>query len=206
MAGPAVTASDKAKKFLADCFNAAALPADAVWHHRRGKRGARIEQRRQDRTHVNKHQSREGDGRGVSGLLPPSCWHLGKNRAGRRETERGKYSVWEKRRVKGRKSDARKKRRRRRRIRRGAQKIRTGARARSRAGELVVGTYNVRTLVFKSTNSIGHAEVILKTCKDAGCDIIGLQEVRRNGQSAFTAACFAQEQTEESTKRRGTTG
>ena len=138
---------------------------------------------------MSKHQSREGDGRGVSGLLPPSRWHLGKNRAGRRETERrAKYSVWEKRRVEGRKSDARKKRRRRRRIRRAAQKIRTAARARSRAGELVVGTYNARTLAFKGTNGIGHAEVILKTCEDAGCDIIGLQEVKRNGQGAFTAA------------------
>ena len=89
-----------------------------------------------------------------------------------RETERGKYSVWEKRRVEGRKSDARKKRRRRR-IRKAAQKIRTGARARSRAGELVVGTYNVRTLAFKGTNGIGHA-VILQTCEDADFDIIEL--------------------------------
>ena len=134
MAGSAVTASDKAKKFLADFFYAAALPADAVSHHHLGKRGARIEQRRKGQTHVGKHQSRGGDGRGVSGLLPPSRWHLGKNWDGRRETENGKYSVWEKRRVEGRKSDARKKRRRRRRFRRAAQKIRTGARARSRAG------------------------------------------------------------------------
>ena len=179
MAGPAVTSSNKAKKFLAEFSNAAALPADAVSHHRRGKHGARIEQRREDRTHVSKHQSREGDRRGVSGLLP-SRWHLGKNRAGRRETERGKYPVWEKRRVEWRKSEARKKRRRRRRIRRAAHKIRTDATARSRAGELVVGTYNVRTLVFKGTNGIRHAEVIMKTCEDAGCDVIGLQEVRRN--------------------------
>ena len=93
-------------------------------------------------------------------------------------------------RVERRESDARKQRRRRRRIRRAAQEIRTGARARSRAGQLVVGTYNVRTLDFKGTNGIGHAEVILKTCEDAGCDIIGLQEVRRNGQSAFTVAGF----------------
>ena len=32
--------------------------------------------------------------------------------------------------------------------------------------------------------------MILKTCDDAGCDIIGLQEVRRNGQIAFTAAGY----------------
>ena len=209
MAGPGVTASEKAKKVVADFFNAAALPADAVSHHRRGKHGARIEQRRDDRTHVSKHQSREGDGRGVSELLAASRWHLGRNRAGRRETEKGKYSIWEKRRVEWKKSEAGKKGRCRR-IRRAAHKFRTDARARSRAGELVVGTYNVRTLAFKGTNGIGHAEVILNTCEDAGFDAIGLQEVRRNGQSAFWAAGYlvvcAQEQTEESTKRRETTG
>ena len=77
------------KKVSRGFFNAAAVPADAVSHRRRGKRGARIEQRREDRTHVSKHQSREGDGCGVSGLLPPSRWHLGKNRAGRRERRGG---------------------------------------------------------------------------------------------------------------------
>ena len=101
MAGPAVSSSDKAKKIVAEFFNAAALPADAVSHHRRGKHGVRIEQRREDRTHVSKQQSREGDGRGVSGLLPPSRWHLGKNRDGPRKmkniclvkTERGKGEI-----------------------------------------------------------------------------------------------------------------
>ena len=97
-----------------------------------------------------------------------------------------KEILCEKRRVEGRKSDARKKRRGRRRFRRAAQKICTGARARSRAEEVVMGTYNVRTLVFKGTNGIGNAKVIVKTCEDAGCDIIGLQEVRRDEQSAFT--------------------
>ena len=92
--------------------------------------------------------------------------------------------------MEGRKSDARKKRRRRRRFRRADQKIRTGARARSRAEELVVGSYNVRTLAFKGTNGLGHAKVILKTCEDAGYDIIGLQKVRRDGQSAFRAAGY----------------
>ena len=92
MAGQAVTASDKAKKFVAEVFNAAGLPADAMSRYHRGKRGARIEQRREDRTQVSKHQNREGDRRGVSGLLPPSRWHLGKYRAGRREIGRGKYS------------------------------------------------------------------------------------------------------------------
>ena len=145
MAGPAVTASDKARNFLAELFYAAALPGGAVSHHHRGKHGARIEQRREDRSHVSKHQSREGDERGMAGRLPPSRWHVGNNRAGRKETERGKYSVWEKRRMEERKSEARKKKRRRRRSRRASHKIRTDARATSRAGEFVAGTYNVRT-------------------------------------------------------------
>ena len=37
--------------------------------------------------------------------------------------------------------------------------------ARSRAGELVVGTFNVRTLAFNRRNGIGHSEVILKVCQ-----------------------------------------
>ena len=49
-----------------------------------------------------------------------------------------------------------------------------------------MGTYNVRTLAFKRTNGIGHAAVILTTCEDAGYEIIGLHEVRRIRQSAFT--------------------
>ena len=53
-----------------------------------------------------------------------------------------------------------------------------------------MGTFNVRTLAFKGTNGIGRAEVILKTCEDAGCGVIGLQEMRRDGQSAFTAAGY----------------
>ena len=51
----------------------------------------------------------------------------------------------------------------------------TYARARCRAGELVVGTFNVRTLAFKGAYGIGHAQVILKTCEDAGCDVMGLK-------------------------------
>ena len=88
-----MAASDKAKKILADYFYTAALPADAVSHHRRGKHGARIEQRGENQTYVDNHHRREGHGRGISELLPLSRWHLGKNRAVRRETERGKYSV-----------------------------------------------------------------------------------------------------------------
>ena len=70
MTGPAVTASDKAKKFLADFFDAAALPADAVSHHRCGKRGVRIEQRREDRTHVSSTKVEKGMGVGCRDCCP----------------------------------------------------------------------------------------------------------------------------------------
>ena len=37
-----------------------------------------------------------------------------------------------------------------------------------------MGTFNVRTLAFKGTNIIGHAKVVMKTCENAGCNVIGL--------------------------------
>ena len=96
----------------------------------------------------------------------------------------------EKRRVEGRRSVARKNRKRHRRLRRAAQKVRTGAIARSRAGGPVVGMYNVHALAFKVANGIGHAKMIRKAYKDPGCDIIELQEVRRDEPSAFTVAGY----------------
>ena len=53
-----------------------------------------------------------------------------------------------------------------------------------------MGTFNVRTLAFKGTNGMGHAEVIPKTCEDVGCDVIGLQEVSRDEQSDTMAAGY----------------
>ena len=55
---------------------------------------------------------------------------------------------------------------------------------------LVVGTFNVRMFDFNSKNGIGHNEVILKVCQEVGCDVIGLQETRCDGQSTFTAAGY----------------
>ena len=124
------------------------------------------------------------------GLLPPARWNLGKNRDGQRRMERRKHTtVCEKRRTVQKKYAARKKRRHRR-NRRAARELRVEAKARSRAGELVVGTFNVRTLAFNGKNGIGHSEVILKVCQELGCDVIGLQETRRDGQSTFTAAGY----------------
>ena len=57
-------------------------------------------------------------------------------------------------------------------------------------GELVEGTFDVRILAFMGTSGLGHAEVVLKSCEDTGFNVIGLQEARRDGQSAFTAAVY----------------
>ena len=92
------------------------------------------------------------------GLLPPARWNLGTNRAGQKNTERKKPTAWEKRRVEEKQYTARKKRRQGRRGRREARKLRSCAKARFRAGELVVGTFNVRTLAFNGKNGIGHSE------------------------------------------------
>ena len=62
--------------------------------------------------------------------------------------------------------------------RRASRKLRVEAKARSRAGELA---FNVRTLAFNGKNGIGYSEVILKVCQKLGCDVIGVQETRRDG-------------------------
>ena len=98
-----------------------------------------------------------------------------------------KYSVLEKRRVEETKYEAGKKRKRMR-DRRAARKPGANARARSRAGEVVVGTFNVSTLVVNSTGGRGHAEVIPKICEDVVCGAIGLPEVRRDGRRVFMEA------------------
>ena len=64
------------------------------------------------------------------------------------------------------------------------------ARARSRTGELNVATWNVRSLSLTGRRGAGHAEVLFQKCKVLGCDVIGLQETRRTGQTEFAAAGY----------------
>ena len=71
-----------------------------------------------------------------------------------------------------------------------ARKLRVEAKARSRAEELVVGTVNVRTLTGNGKNGIGYSEVILKVWQELGCNVIGFQETKRDGQSTFTTAGY----------------
>lgn len=63
-------------------------------------------------------------------------------------------------------------------------------RAKARASERVVGTFNAPILAYKGTNGIGHNLVFLAgVCSDivkTGCDVMGLQETRRRGQGAVS--------------------
>ena len=53
-----------------------------------------------------------------------------------------------------------------------------------------MATWNVRTLAAKGKNGPGYAEALLLRPRIAGCEIVGLQEVRRGGQGSFGAAGF----------------
>lgn len=56
--------------------------------------------------------------------------------------------------------------------------------------EVVMATWDVRTLAVKGKNGMGHAETLLLRAQTLGCDIIGLPEVRRGEQGSFkTAGC-----------------
>ena len=73
---------------------------------------------------------------------------------------------------------------------RNAKTSQNVARARSRTGELNVATWNVCSLSLTGRRGAGHAEVLLQKCKVLDCDVIGLQETRRPGQTEFAAAGY----------------
>ena len=75
---------------------------------------------------------------------------------------------------------ARKKRRRGRTGRRAARRRASNDRDRARTRELIIATHNVRTM----------AAEILGVYQKMDCDIIGLQETRRSGQSALLQAGY----------------
>ena len=94
------------------------------------------------------------------GLLPQARWNLRNTRDGQRRMERRKLTtVWERRTTVQRKCAARNKRRRHRRDRRPDRKLRVEAKDRSRAGEIVVGTFKFRTLAFNGKNGLDHSGV-----------------------------------------------
>ena len=85
---------------------------------------------------------------------------------------------------------ARKKRQRGRTRRRAARRQASNDRDRARRRELVVDIHNVRTMAVDRKHGVGKATDALDVYQEMGCDIIGLQETRRSGQSALLQAGY----------------
>ena len=166
----AVMHLNKAKYFPA----ATVLAVAKLGHRRRGKRGNRSEERRNDRrAHASKQKCRRWRSRGVVEVPHPRRRKNDGKDLGRKHLELSER----------RKIFARKKRRRKRAERKPARKKHKAARARSRLEDLTFGTFNVHTAVVNGVNGIGHIDTLLRTCAAKGCDVIGLQETKRDGTS-----------------------
>ena len=155
-------------------FPAVTVPAVAkLGHRRRRKRGTRNEERNARREHASKQKCRRWRRRGVVGVPHPTHRkNKGKN-LGRKHLE-----------LSGRRrAFARKKRREKRAERKSTSKKHKPARARSRLEEVTFGTFNVRTAAVNGVNGIGHIDTLLRTCAAKGCDVIRLQETKRDGSS-----------------------
>ena len=59
------------------------------------------------------------------------------------------------------------------------------ARGRKSEEELTIATHNVRTMAVDGKHGVGRAVEVLSKYEERDCDIIGLQETRRSGQSAL---------------------
>ena len=88
------------------------------------------------------------------------------------------------------KSDLVKKQRGKRAERKSTRKKSKAARARSRLEELTFCTFNVRTAAVNGVNGIGHINTLLRTCAVKSCNVIGLQEPKRDGTSEISASGY----------------
>ncbi|CAM9720457.1 unnamed protein product, partial [Sphacelaria rigidula] len=61
------------------------------------------------------------------------------------------------------------------------------ARTEARSKELIVATWNVRTMTERDFNGTGHAEDLLLFASNYNCDFVALQETRRDGRTTFHA-------------------
>ena len=148
-------------------------PPRKMWDPKRGEEESR-------RAHASKQKCRRWRSRGVVGVpYPTRRKNEGKN-LGRKHSELSK-----KRRV-----FARKKRREERAEKKSARKKHKAARARSWLENLTFGTFNVRTAAVNGVNGIGHIDTLLRTCAAEGCDVIGLQETKRDGTSKISASGY----------------
>ena len=149
--------------------------------YRRGKRDGGEEP-------ASKHQIQSRDGRWVGrrevGRLNPRREIKIKCKNGDR-----KWEVREK--VTSRREFlARKRRRRGRAERRLLRQNGRRNRARARGREIAVATQNVRIKVVDEAHGVGRALDISSVYDRLGCNVIGLQETRRSGHSAFTQAKY----------------
>ena len=151
----------------AKSFPVATVPAVAkLGHRRRGKRGTRSEERRNSRkARASTRQYRKKEGKN---LLRMKHLELSKRR----------------------RVFARKKRRGKRAERKSVRKKHKATRARSRLEELTFGTFIVRTAAVNGINGIGHIDTLLRTCIAKCCDVIGLQETKRDGTSEISASGY----------------
>ena len=102
------------------------------------------------------------------------------------DRERGKNEkVAEKRKIL-----ARKRRRRGRAKRRRLRQSKRRNRARARGLEIAVATHNVRTMAVDGMHGVGRALDVLSVYDRPRCDVIGWQETRRSGHSAFSQAGY----------------
>ena len=137
---------------------------------------------------MSNQQIRSGDGRwerrhGV-GRLNPRRETKTKDRNGDREREMREE-------VKNRrKALARKRRQRSRAERRLLRQRERSNRSRARGREIIVATHNVRTMAVDGKHGVGRALDVLSVYDHLGCDVIGLQETRRRGHSAFSQAGY----------------
>ena len=137
---------------------------------------------------LSKHQIRSGDGRwegrrGVGRLNPR---RETKTKGGNGDRERETREEVKNR----RKFLARKRRRRGRAERRLLRQCERRNRARARGREIIVATHNVRTMAVDGKHGVGRALNALSVCNRLGCNVIGLQETRRSGYSAFSQAGY----------------
>ena len=149
--------------------------------YRRGKREGGEEP-------VSKHQIRSGDGRwegrrGV-GRLNPRRETKTKGRNRDRKREMGEVVT------NRRKVFARKRRRQGRAEWHLLRQRERRNRARVRGREITVAMHNVRTISADGKHGVGRALDVLSVYDRLWCDVIGLQETRRSGHSAFSQAGY----------------
>ena len=161
------------------------VKANKLLQHRRGKR-------EEGEAPVSKHQTQLGRVRWASrrGEGEPNPPRETKN-SGANGGRNWRTEVYVQKIMKRKKVFARKKRRRGRTRRRAARRQASNDRDRARRRELAIATHNVRTMAVDGKHGVGRAAEVLDVYQEMGCDIIGLQETRRSGQSAFLQAGYA---------------